>query len=89
MHAKRCIGCGQIVTGRCPCRRSAASRGYDATWQRIRLAHLARWPRCSACGGAASDVDHVLALRHGGTHEARNLRSLCHSCHSKRTNVEA
>lgn len=71
-------------------RPSAARRGYDAVWRRIRLAHLRREPLCrfcAACGLAtpATDVDHIVALADGGTHAASNLRSLCHYCHSART----
>lgn len=71
-------------------RPSAARRGYDATWRRIRLAHLKRQPLCVECDRAgvavpATDVDHVLPLRRGGTHAASNLQSLCHFHHSSKT----
>jgi len=97
-------GCPEIVRGRARCpehdralraeidslRPAAARRGYDASWRRIRIAHLRREPLCRFCAEkgvvtAATDVDHVVALAAGGTHDDTNLRSLCHSCHSART----
>lgn len=73
-------------------RASAARRGYDRTWQRIRLTKLAADPFCEDCLNAgrgdipATEVDHVRALEAGGTHDAANLRSLCHPCHTRKTN---
>lgn len=71
-------------------RPSAARRGYDAAWRRIRLAHLKRHPLCADCERAgiavpATDVDHILPLRRGGTHAPSNLQSLCHFHHSSKT----
>jgi 5-methylcytosine-specific restriction protein A len=71
-------------------RPSAARRGYDARWRAIRLAHLKRHPLCVECealglGVPATDVDHVVPLRRGGTHAASNLQSLCHIHHSRKT----
>ncbi|MBX3001917.1 MAG: HNH endonuclease [Caldilineaceae bacterium] len=33
----------------------------------------------------ATEVHHIIALRDGGRNEEGNLRSLCKTCHSKRT----
>ena len=33
----------------------------------------------------ASDVDHIIPKAQGGSDRHDNLRSLCHSCHSRRT----
>jgi len=71
-------------------RPSATRRGYDALWRRIRIAHLRREPLCRFCEAkgvmtAATEVDHIVALADGGTHDDANLRSLCHFCHSART----
>lgn len=33
----------------------------------------------------ATDVDHIVTKRNGGTDDQFNLRSLCHACHSRRT----
>ena len=46
---------------------------------------LARRPMCESCGSAATEVDHIVALSRGGTNEMDNLRSLCKSCHSRKT----
>ncbi len=69
-------------------RPTAAQRGYDYEWQRIRTAYLARHPYCAdpyhrhpgyIAKGAI--VDHVKPKRQGGTNAERNLQTLCFSCH--------
>ena len=79
-------------------RGTAAQRGYDHTWRKVRRMQLAREPLCYDCktgggnsmgGGVitiASEVHHIIAKRDGGTNELDNLMSLCKACHSKRTN---
>lgn len=74
-------------------RPSPSARGYDRTWQRIRRRILANRPLCVACqsfGRAtlATEVDHILPLRAGGTNEDSNLQPLCKSCHSRKTAAE-
>lgn len=59
--------------------------GYGYAWQRLRLAHLLAEPMCRECGAKATDVDHIVPRRQGGTDAAPNLQSLCHSCHSRKT----
>jgi 5-methylcytosine-specific restriction protein A len=71
-------------------RPSAARRGYGHHWRLIRLAHLRRNPLCVECltdgrSIAATDVDHVVARARGGTDESKNLQSLCHAHHSRKT----
>lgn len=73
-------------------RGSAASRGYDAAWRRLRLQVLADEPLCRFCAAkgltvAAVDVDHVqtIADRPDLRLVRSNLRPLCSSCHSIRT----
>jgi len=73
-------------------RGSAAKRGYDRVWQRVRADHLRQEPLCRFCAQdgrvtPAEVVDHIeeiarrpdLRLNHG------NLRSLCKECHDRRT----
>jgi 5-methylcytosine-specific restriction protein A len=60
-------------------------RGYTYQWEIVRRAYLAMYPACVVCGEPATQTDHILPLRMGGTHEVANLRGLCGSCHSKRT----
>jgi 5-methylcytosine-specific restriction protein A len=71
-------------------RGSAAERGYGEGWRRVRGAYLKRHPLCEHCTAAgrvepATEVDHIVALRDGGTHAWANLRPLCKPCHSRRT----
>lgn len=86
-EADRITWCPRHQRLMCPVdhRPSAARRGYDSRWQRVRAAYLRNHPDCVACGASATDVDHILPLRSGGSHDLDNLRSLCHRCHSRRT----
>ena len=95
MNQRPCLDCGALTTGsRCPpCRHardqrrgSAAERGYGAAWQKVRAEHLALepWCRCG-CGELATDVDHIVARRSGGSDDHANLQSLAHSHHSRKT----
>jgi 5-methylcytosine-specific restriction enzyme A len=73
-------------------RGTAAQRGYDGRWQRVRAAYLRAHPLCADCldRGAvtpATDVHHVIPRRDGGEDVESNLRALCHSCHSKVTSA--
>ncbi|MBK9272934.1 MAG: HNH endonuclease [Flavobacteriales bacterium] len=78
-------------------RGSAASRGYGARWRRLRRMILSRSPLCAdpfgdhAAAGRvelATDVDHIVPRRDGGSDHAANLQTLCHSCHSRKTAAE-
>ena len=71
-------------------RPSAAQRGYDAEWRRIRKAHLKQHPLCAMCMAQGIEregnhVDHIIPLAHGGTHDPSNLQTLCHAHHSQKT----
>lgn len=68
-------------------RPSAAERGYDQKWRRTRAAFLKKHPTCVGCGGDASEVDHIVPLKDGGTNEWSNLQAMCKSCHSNKTNT--
>jgi len=76
-------------------RGSAAQRGYDSGWRRVRARYLAAHPWCAdpfgVHGGvpvAATDVDHIQRRRSGGSDDDSNLQALCHACHSRKTVVE-
>lgn len=76
-------------------RPNAHQRGYGANWRRLRAAFLSRNPLCADPFGdhaqqvvPATDVDHIVAKRAGGTNEDGNLQALCHSCHSRKTRGE-
>jgi 5-methylcytosine-specific restriction protein A len=71
-------------------RLSSPQRGYNHTWRKLRLMVLREEPLCQVClqeqkTVPATDVDHIVTLRKGGTNERSNLQSLCHSCHSAKT----
>ncbi len=72
-------------------RPSAAARGYDAAWRKVRAAYLMSHPLCVAlvrggtCDRPAKHVDHHVALEKGGTNDESNLRAYCASCHSRKT----
>lgn len=70
-------------------RASASERGYDRVWQRLRLMILREEPLCRVCAGAASQVDHIVPLAVGGSNDRDNLQPLCHSCHSRKTALDA
>jgi len=79
-------------------RGSAASRGYDAQWRRLRKMHLAKYPLCSDWFGVhakenrlveGTEVDHIIPKRQGGTDDGSNLQTLCHACHSRKTILES
>jgi 5-methylcytosine-specific restriction endonuclease McrA len=68
-------------------RPSSTALGYDGEWRKARSYHLAFQPLCVMCGAPATQVDHINPI--STNPELRlapsNLRSLCHSCHSRRT----
>jgi 5-methylcytosine-specific restriction enzyme A len=75
-------------------RGSAASRGYDARWRKVRALHMAFEPLCRWCvkeGRTTSGelVDHIVPLRLGGDRLSRsNLQTLCRRCHAIKTAAE-
>ena len=71
-------------------RPSASARGYDVKWRRVRAQFLRHHPLCigseqEPCNQAATEVDHIIPLVEGGTHQWSNLQPFCKSCHSKKT----
>lgn len=69
-------------------RGSAASRGYDARWRRIRAMVLAEEPLCRECAKQgrtvpATEVDHIDGNVWNMGRE--NLQPLCDSCHGRKT----
>ena len=70
-------------------RGSAASQGYDAQWQKVRLVYLRQHPLCEQCleeGNTvpASMVHHVKAIKDGGARlDTKNLKALCNEHHEK------
>jgi 5-methylcytosine-specific restriction protein A len=68
-------------------RGTTKQRGYGSDWQRLRKRILARDPICTwpGCTERATDVDHIVSRRKGGSEDERNLRGLCHVHHSLKT----
>jgi 5-methylcytosine-specific restriction enzyme A len=72
-------------------RPTASERGYDADWQRLRLAVLDREPFCRICEAdgrteAAVLVDHIVPIEDGGERlDESNLQPLCRLCHGNKT----
>lgn len=70
-------------------RGGSTARGYGYAWQVIRTRVLARHPGCAAptCTARAVDVDHIVPLAQGGTHDEKNLQPLCRSHHNRKTRM--
>jgi len=73
-------------------RGSAASRGYDATWQRFRRSYLEHHPLCLDCldrkeVAVATELHHLVKLRDAPERrlDPSNVRPLCSTCHKVRT----
>jgi 5-methylcytosine-specific restriction enzyme A len=73
-------------------RQSAARRGYDSRWRKVRPCYLAKHPLCASCLGdgrltAATVVDHVVP--HRGDQDLfwnqGNWQGLCKRCHDAKT----
>ena len=57
------------------------SRTNSAEWKRIRQVILARdLYVCAYCGGDATEVDHILPVKHGGDNDESNLTAACVRC---------
>lgn len=71
-------------------RPSAAARGYDKNWEKLRKMVIASQPFCAVpgCGRATVDVDHIVPLSQGGKNVRGNLQGFCHKHHSRKTALE-
>jgi len=74
-------------------RGTAASRGYDGAWQKLRNGYVMHNPLCEHCTAlgrtaVAQDVDHIKPFQ-GIDDPLRldwgNLQSLCRKCHARKT----
>ena len=59
-------------------------------WYRLRRIVLSEQPVCADCDNRMSEeVDHIVPVEDGGPMWDRsNLQGLCHSCHSRKTNLD-
>ena len=73
---------------------SRHSRGYGASWDRLRKTILARdlhlCQPCLATGRPtpAVAVDHIIPKAAGGDDNPANLQAICGACHDAKTNAE-
>ena len=44
---------------------------------------------CYICRGIASEVDHIIPVSRGGTHDLENLAMICVDCHKRKSAAEA
>lgn len=59
--------------------------GSTAEWRRIRAAVLAEEPVCRWCQQApATEADHIISRKHGGTDDRANLAGSCRPCNLER-----
>ncbi len=65
-------------------RPSAARRGYDRKWRRIRAQFIKAHPFCADCGAPTEEPHHIVPISEGGTHRWDNLVPLCGDCHKRR-----
>ncbi len=68
---------------------------YDSTsWRKLRGLYIINNPLCESCFAQgkitkAVIVDHKTEIKDGGSMlDKKNLQSLCHSCHNKKTAIE-
>lgn len=74
-------------------RNPISRKQYGRAWRQIRNRYIQAHPWCVAClkqekMTLAEEVDHILPLSRGGTHDERNLQSVCKSCHSRKSAKE-
>lgn len=74
--------------------KSAESRGYGYQWKKLREKVLIRdGYLCQKCLASdiitlATDVDHIVNKKRGGSDQMSNLESLCNPCHKEKTKKE-
>jgi len=54
-----------------------------------RRTKVTKWGSVMTTRGGALEIDHIIAVKDGGTHHPDNLRTLCHECHCARTKEQA
>jgi 5-methylcytosine-specific restriction enzyme A len=66
------------------------TRIVPGDWKRRRKVILRRASgHCETCGaGGKLEVDHIVNVAEGGTHELTNLQALCLACHAAKTKAE-
>jgi len=94
-YCARHVGDRKIGTFADPLRGSAAARGYDSAWQKLRKQILRRdkglCQQCLKQGKLrpARMVDHVVPKFECGTDAEENLQAICKNCHDAKTHAES
>jgi 5-methylcytosine-specific restriction endonuclease McrA len=58
-------------------------------WTTTKAANMRRDRRiCQSCGAKATEIDHIVPVSQGGSHEPDNLRAICRDCHRRKTHAE-
>ena len=72
--------------------RDRSTDDYGYKWRQWRNRFISSHPWCEDPFGVhgdqlirATDVDHIVPLKAGGTNDWENLQALCHECHSRKT----
>ena len=57
----------------------------DGRWKKLRITILNRdgWT-CTYCGDVATEVDHIIPLKRGGSDDPENLTSACRTCNIRK-----
>lgn len=59
---------------------------HGATWNKLRLACLARDNYiCGYCGAEANEADHIIPVAAGGKDELSNLIAACKPCNGRKS----
>ena len=66
--------------------RRTVAQAYTLNWDAISKAIIKRdGGRCKECGSTTRlNVHHILPVSRGGQTVSWNLKTLCHSCHSRK-----
>ena len=63
-------------------------RVTESVKKRVAAAQYWRCSLCHVCLPSSYQIDHILALRHGGSNDELNLQAVCPSCHAQKTQTE-
>ena len=68
---------------------SSAGADLGPGWSRVRAGVLRRAGYvCVSCGDKATEADHIISRRNGGSDDPDNLQALCRLCHSRKSAAE-